>query len=82
MKDAGIIMYSNLILVSFIIWVVLSVYQIYQYCRGNFKYYKVSNRYVYFIAILIIMLVTWFILINMQIDDLIEEVQHVNSNVL
>ena len=68
---------SNLILASFIIWVVLSVYQIYQHCRGNFKYYKVSNRYAYFIAILIIMLVTWFILINMQIDDLIEEVQHV-----
>lgn len=70
-------MYSNLILASFIIWVVLSVYQLCQHFKGNFKYYKVSNRYVYFIAILIIMLVTWFMLINMQIDDLIEEVRHV-----
>lgn len=77
MKEKVTTMYSNLILASFIIWVLLSVYQIYQHCKGNFKYYKVSNRYVYFIVILIIMLVTWFILINMQIDDLIEEVRHV-----
>lgn len=70
-------MYSNLILASFMVWVILSVYQLYQHCKGNFKYYKVSNRYVYFIVILIIMLVTWFILINMQIDGLIKEVRNV-----
>lgn len=70
-------MYSNLILASFIIWVVLSVYQIYQHCKGKFKYYKVSNRYINFIILLIIMLVMWFVLINMQIDELIEGVRNV-----
>ena len=72
MKDEDIIMYSNLILASFIIWVLLSVYQIYQHCKGNLKYYKVSNRYINFIILLIIMLVMWFVLINMQIDELLE----------
>lgn len=67
---------SNLILVSFVVWVLLSVYQIYQHIKGNFKYYKVSNRYMYFILLLVIMLITWFILINMQIDKLME-VRHV-----
>lgn len=76
MKEKDTVMYSNLILASFIIWVVLSVYQVYQHCKGNFKYYKVSNRYINFIILLIIMLVTWFILINMQIDNLVE-VRHV-----
>lgn len=65
-------MISNLILASFIIWVVLSVYQIYQQCKVNFKYYKVSNRYINLIILLIIMLVMWFVLINMQIDELLE----------
>lgn len=69
-------MYSNLILASWLIWVVLSVYQFYQHCKGNCKFYRVSNRYINFIVLLIIMLVTWFILINMQIDDLLE-VKHV-----
>lgn len=64
--------YSNLILASFIIWVILSIYQIYQHCKGNFKYNKVSNRYINFIILLIIMLVMWFVLINMQIDKLME----------
>lgn len=65
-------MYSNLILASLIIWMVLSVYQIYQQCRGNFKYYNVSNRYIIFIIMLIVMLAMWFVLINMQIDELME----------
>lgn len=65
-------MISNLILASFMIWVLLSAYQIYQHCVGNFKYYKVSNRYINFIILLIIMLVMWFVLINMQIDELLE----------
>lgn len=65
-------MYSNLILASFMTWVLLSVYQIYQHCKGNFKYYKVSNRYIIFIIMLIVMLVMWFVLINMQIDELLE----------
>lgn len=69
-------MISNLILASFIIWVILSVYQICQHYKGNFKYYKVSNRYIIFIILLIIMLVMWFVLINMQIDELLE-VRHV-----
>lgn len=67
---------SNLILVSWLVWVVLSVYQIYQHCKGNFKYYKVSSRYIYFVLLLVVMLVMWFVLINMQIDELLE-VQHV-----
>ena len=67
---------SNLILISFIVWVILSVYQIYQHCKGKFKYYKVSNRYIYLIGLLVIMLIMWFILINMQIDKLME-VRHV-----
>lgn len=65
-------MISNLILASWLVWVLLSVYQLYLHCKGNFKYYKVSNRYINFIILLIIMLVTWFILINMQIDKLME----------
>lgn len=69
-------MISNLILVSFVVWVVLSVYQLYQHFKGNFKYYKVSNRYINFIILLIIMLIMWFVLINMQIDKLME-VRHV-----
>lgn len=63
---------SYIVLVSFMIWVVLSVYQIYQHCKGNFRYYKVSNRYIYFMLLLVIMLITWFILVNMQIDELLE----------
>jgi hypothetical protein len=72
MKDEDVIMISNLILASFIIWVVLSVYQIYQQCKGRCKYYRVSNRYINFIILLIIMLAMWFVLINMQIDELME----------
>jgi hypothetical protein len=72
MKDEDIIMYSNLILASFIIWVILSVYQLYQHFKGNFKYYRVSNRYIIFIVLLIVMLIMWFVLINMQIDELLE----------
>ena len=68
--------YNNLILASFIIWVLLSVYQIYQHCKGNFKYYKVSNRYINFVIMMIIMLVMWFVLINMKYDELME-VYHV-----
>jgi hypothetical protein len=64
--------YNNLILASFIIWVLLSVYQIYQHCKGNFKYYNVSNRYINFIIMMIIMLVMWFVLINMKYDELME----------
>ena len=64
--------YNNLILASCILCVVLSVYQIYQQCKGNFKYYKVSNRYINFIIISIVMLVMWFVLINMKYDELME----------
>lgn len=64
--------YNNLILASLLLCVVLSVYQIYQQCKGNFKYYKVSNRYINFIIISIVMLVMWFILINMKYDELME----------
>lgn len=64
--------YNNLILASWFICVVLSVYQIYQQYKGSFKYYKVSNRYINFIIIVIIMLVMWFVLINMKYDELME----------
>lgn len=64
--------YNNLILASWLICGVLSVYQIYQHCKGNLKYYKVSNRYINFIIISIVMLVMWFVLINMKYDELME----------
>lgn len=76
MKEKVTTMYSNLILATWLIWVVLSVYQMYKHCKGDFKYYKVSNRYIIFIILLIVMLVMWFVLINMQIDELLE-VRHV-----
>ena len=68
--------YNSLILASWLLCVVLSVYQIHQQCKGNFKYYKVSNRYINFIIISIVMLVMWFVLINMKYDELME-VYHV-----
>lgn len=64
--------YNNLIFASWLLCVVLSVYQICQHCKGNFKYYKVSNRYINFIIISIVMLVMWFVLINMKYDELME----------
>lgn len=64
--------YNNLILASLLLCVVLSVYQIYQQCKGDFKYYKVSNRYINFIIISIVMIVMWFVLINMKYDELME----------
>lgn len=64
--------YNNLILASWFICVVLSVYQIYKQYKGDFKYYKVSNRYINFIIISIVMLVMWFVLINMKYDELME----------
>ena len=64
--------YNNLILASLLLCVVLSVYQIYQQCKRNFKYYKVSNRCINFIIISIVMLVMWFVLINMKYDKLME----------
>ena len=64
--------YNNLILASWFICVVLSVYQIYKQCKGDFKYYKVSNRYINFIIISIVILVMWFVLINMKYDELME----------
>ena len=64
--------YNDLILASWFICVVLSIYQIYQHCKGNFKYYKVSNRYINFIIISIVMLAMWFVLINMKYDELME----------
>lgn len=73
--------YNNLILASLFICIVLSIYQIYKQCKGDFKYYKVSNRYINFIVIVIIMLVMWFVLINMKYDELME-VCHVNVKVL
>ena len=68
--------FSYLVLASFIIWVLLSIYQLVQHCKGNFKYYKVSSRYINFILLLLIMLVTWFILSCLNIDSLME-VQYV-----
>ena len=61
---------SNLILASYCLWVVLSLYQAYKHCKGEFRYYKISSRYVNIIIILIVMLVTWFILSCLKIDEL------------
>lgn len=63
---------NNLILASWLIWVVLSLYQIYQHCKGNFNYYKISSRYINFIVLLIVMLVMWFVLVCMKVDSLME----------
>lgn len=63
---------NNLILASWLIWVVLSLYQIYQHCKGNFKYYRISSRYINFIVMLIVMLVMWFVLVCMKVDSLME----------
>lgn len=69
-------MYNNLMLASWVIWVLLSLYQVYNHCKGNFKYYKISSRYVNFIVLLIIMLVMWFVLACLKCDELME-VSHV-----
>ena len=61
---------SNLILASYCIWVVLSLYQGYKHCKSEFKYYKISSRYINIIILLIVMLVTWFILLCLEIDEL------------
>lgn len=63
---------NNLILASWLIWVILSLYQIYQHCKGNFKYYRISSRYINFIVMLIVMLVMWFVLVCMKVDSLME----------
>lgn len=63
---------NNLILASWLIWMVLSLYQIYQHCKGNFKYYRISSRYINFIVMLIVMLVMWFVLVCMKVDSLME----------
>lgn len=63
---------NNLILASWLIWMVLSLYQIYQHCKGNFTYYKISSRYINFIVLLIAMLVMWFVLVCMKVDSLME----------
>lgn len=61
---------SNLILASYCIWVVLSLYQGYKHCKSEFKYYKISSRYINIIILLIVMLVAWFILLCLEIDEL------------
>lgn len=72
MRDEDMNTINNLIIASWLIWVVLSLYQIYQHCKGNFKYYKISSRYINFIVLLIVMLVIWFILVCMKVDSLME----------
>lgn len=61
---------SNLILASYCLWVVLSLYQAYKHCKGEFRYYKISSRYINFIILLIVMLLTWFLLLCLKIDEL------------
>ena len=61
---------SNLILASYCVWVILSLYQGYKHCKSEFKYYKISSRYINIIILLIVMLVTWFILLCLEIDEL------------
>lgn len=61
---------SYLILASYCLWVVLSLYQAYKHCKGEFRYYKISSRYINFIILLIVMLLTWFLLLCLKIDEL------------
>ena len=65
-------MINKLIVASYVIWVLLSVYQAIQHIKGQYKVYRVSSRYINMVILLIIMLVTWFVLVCMKVDYLME----------
>lgn len=61
---------NKLIVASYVIWVLLSIYQAIQHIKGNYKIYRVSSRYINMVILLIVMLVTWFVLVCMKVDYL------------
>lgn len=63
-------MINKLIVASYVIWVLLSIYQAIQHIKGNYKIYRVSSRYINMVILLIVMLVTWFVLLCMKVDYL------------
>ena len=63
-------MINKLIVASYVIWVLLSIYQTIQHIKGKYKVYRVSSRYINIIILLIVMLVTWFVLVCMKVDYL------------
>ena len=63
-------MINKLIVASYVIWVLLSIYQTVQHIKGKYKMYQVSSRYINMVILLIIMLVTWFVLVCMKVDYL------------
>lgn len=63
-------MINKLIVASYVIWVLLSIYQAIQHIKGKYKMYYVSSRYINMVILLIVMLVTWFVLLCMKVDYL------------
>lgn len=63
-------MINKLIVASYVIWMLLSIYQAIQHIKGNYKIYRVSSRYINMVILLIVMLVTWFVLLCMKVDYL------------
>ena len=63
-------MINKLIVASYVIWVLLSIYQAIQHIKGKYKTYRVSSRYINMVILLIVMLVTWFVLVCMKFDYL------------
>ena len=63
-------MINKLIVASYVIWVLLSIYQTLQHIKGKYKMYHVSSRYINMVILLIVMLVTWFVLLCMKVDYL------------
>ena len=61
---------NKLIVASYVIWVLLSIYQTVKHIKGKYKMYRVSSRYINVIILLIVMLVTWFVLVCMKVDYL------------
>ena len=66
-------MINKLIVASYVIWVLLSIYQTVMHIKGKYKVYRVSSRYINMVILLIVMLVTWFVLVCMKVDYLMGE---------
>ena len=65
-----LMMINKLIVASYVIWVLLTIYQTLQHIKGKYKMYRVSSRYINIVILLIVMLVTWFVLVCMKVDYL------------
>lgn len=65
-------MINKLLVASYVVWMLLSIYQAIQHIKGKYKIYRVSSRYINMVILLIVMLVTWFLLLCMKVDFLME----------